>query len=67
MALGELRSDAVEQLLHRSRSFQKRGSLAARMQRIALGQRDHVVDQRLGRLGLGHRSNNVVVQNYAGD
>ena len=66
VALAEPRAQRVEQLLHRRRRPQHHGRLTARVQRIRLGQRDHLLDQRLDRFGLGNRGDDALLQNHAG-
>ena len=65
-ALAETGGQRVEQLLDGAWRFEESGGLTARMQRVALGQRDHLVDQRLGGFRLGNRGHNVIGDDHAG-
>src|SRR5437867_5270651 len=65
-ALAEAGTQRIEQLLHRRRGFEKRRSLPAGVQRIALGKRNHAIHQRLDGLGLGHGGDHALLLDHAG-
>src|SRR5687767_13714513 len=67
VALAEPRSELVEQLLYRSRSFKVGSRLTARMQRVALAERDHFVYQGLRRLRFRHRRDDALALDDRGD
>jgi len=66
IALAEACAEGIEQLLDRRRGPQDHGGLAARMQRIGLGQGDHLLDQRAHRLCLGDGGDDALVLDDAG-
>ena len=60
VALPETRAQGIEQLLDGVRRAQHHRRLAARVQRILLGQGDHVFHQRAYRLRLRNRGDNAL-------
>src|ERR1035441_5856434 len=67
VALSEPRAQSIEQLLEGIRRAQHHGRLAARVQRIRLGQRDHVLHQRTNGFRLRNRGDDALRFDDAGD
>src|SRR4051794_34345614 len=58
LSLTETGSEFVEKLLNSFRMVQECRRHTPAMERVALGERDHLFDQRFGSLGLGSRGDN---------
>src|SRR5580658_876134 len=63
-ALPEASAEGIEQLLDRLRRGQERSGLTARVQRVALGESDHLFDERLDCLRLGNSRDDALRLNH---
>src|SRR5438045_61149 len=64
--MAEAGTQLVKQLLDGAGGFKECRSLPARVQRVALGERDHLLDQRPHGFGLGHGGDDALLFNHAG-